>query len=607
LKEVKHGEDYAIDTETQGFDPFTKKLLLIQIATRDSIYIFDARKITKEVMRNYIEYAFAVSNRTIFHNAKFDLKFLMHNYDFVPPIDRIYDTMLCEGILYNGLTKPNGKSYAFTSLNELAQKYLNVELDKDTRQLFIDYEEDYFTEEMLEYSAKDVQYLFDIVSAQQYFLIKNELLEIARIENNLVPVIASMELNGVLLDTTEWLKIYEQVVIDQQKLLIEIQDLASEIKVSWPGIKSAKPKDYDFSVTKFNPGSWQQTLAIFYARGVKLPRRTYKNGKEIVVYETLDTSDSKVLEKLDDEMAKKIIEYRALGKLAGSYGINIIELINPATGRIHGQFNQLGPASGRLSSENPNLQNIPVRLGAQYRNCFIVPKGYKQITPDFPNIEMRLAGEFSGDQMIINAYLNDEDLHAVSASAMYGVPLEEVTKSQRSTGKTFNFSVLYGAQAYTVSTRLEIPQKDAEILITNWRAKFSGLSSYLESTKDFLLENGYVKTFLGRRRYFEMPSPTNPNYKRILSANIREACNHPIQGTSADMTKISLINIFYRIQGYDAKIIRTVHDEITVECKEEIAEGIANIMKQEMEKAAKIFLKIIPVVVEAEPSDRWEH
>jgi DNA polymerase-1 len=608
IREIKYGKDYGIDTETQGLDPYLNKLLLIQVGTRDNITIFDARKISKNIMRNYLEILFESANSLILHNAKFDFKMLMHNYNVVPPKDKLYDTQLMEGVSYNGLRKPDGKRYAFESLASLAKKYLNVELEKESRNLFIDYDKDFFTDEMLEYAAKDIEYLFDIASAQQYFLIKNEMEQIARLENDLIPATAQMELTGVVLDVPKWLGLYHENIERQKRKLEEIQDIVKDIKVFWPGVKSAKPKEYDFSKDKFNPGSWQQTLAILYARGVKTTKKSYKNGKEIISYEELDSSDSKILEKLDDKIAKLIIEYRGIGKLASSYGINIIELIHPVTGRLHGQFNQVLPDSGRFSAENPNLQNIPIRNGNEkYRACFTVPKGRKQVNVDFSNVEMRLAGEFSGDETIIQAYLNNEDLHSLTASAMYNVPLEEVTKEQRANGKTFNFAVLYGAEAYRVSLSLEIPIKEAEILVANWRNKFSKLAAYLNETAAYLKEHGYVKTYLGRRRYFDMPSPNDPNYRRLLSAHIREACNHPIQGTSADMTKIAIINIFYRIQGYDAKLIRTVHDEIAVECAEEIAESIKNIMVQEMIKAGEIFLKIIPVKVDPKISDTWEH
>jgi DNA polymerase-1 len=321
----------------------------------------------------------------------------------------------------------------------------------------------------------------------------------------------------------------------------------------------------------------------------------------------LDSTNSDILEKLDDEVAKEIIIYRQLGKLAGSYGINFLEYINPNTGRIHCSFNQQGTNSGRYSTSKPSIQNIPVREHPEYRTCFVEVGDYTQVTADYSQFEMRLAGEFSNDQVIIDAFLNDKDLHALSAAAMYNVPFEEVTKAQRSNGKTFNFSVLYGAEAYTVSTRLQIPIDEAEVLVRNWRAGFPGLANYLDSTATFLKNNGYVLTPLGRRRYFNLPSPRTPGYRGIINRYVREGCNHPIQGANADAIKIALCNIHYRLWGYDAKLIRTVHDEISVRCKEELAEGVVKIVHDEMVKAAQVYLKRIPVKVDPVISKSWDH
>jgi DNA polymerase-1 len=253
------------------------------------------------------------------------------------------------------------------------------------------------------------------------------------------------------------------------------------------------------------------------------------------------------------------------------------------------------------------LQNIPIRTRPEYRTCFVEVGDYTQVTADYSQMEMRLAGEFSNDEVIIDSFISGKDLHALTAAAMYKVDFENVEKWQRSNGKTFNFAVLYGAEPYTISTKLQIPMDEAEILIGNWRAGFPGLASYLDTTANFLKENGFTMTPLGRRRYFNMPSPGAKGYKGIISRYIREGCNHPVQGANADVVKIALCNLHYRLWGYDAKLIRTVHDEISIRCKEELADGVAHIIREEMNNAAKVYLKRVPIDVQPIISKDWEH
>jgi DNA polymerase-1 len=601
INELEYGKSYALDTESQGLDPFTTKLLLIQVADqKGNVNIYDARKIDKDVMKTYLNHLFNIADRILLHNAKHDWKFIIHNYGIFPPKGKTYDTQLSEGVLYNGLKAENGKPHSFSSLATLSHKYCGIEMEKETRNKFIGYEADTFPTDMLEYAAKDVIYLFDIASSQQYYLEKNEMMDVANLEGSLTVPIASMELAGVKLNTNAWLDLYRENIKSQEAQLESLQKLIEKLipdgSAVWVDPKTGKEKIYNFSTEKFNPRSYQQTLAVLRSRGFK----------------DLESSNSDLLEKLDDEIAKAIISYRAIGKLTSSYGVNIIDLIHPVTGRIHGQFNQVLPASGRLSSEDPNLQNIPIRETTAYRMCFIAPDNRVQVNADYSNIEMRLAGEFSGDEAIIKAYVEGVDLHQLSAAAMYNVPFEQVTKEQRFSGKTFNFSVLYGASAYKVSTSLQIPIAQAETMVANWRAGFPKLAKWLDDTTRFLKENGYVKTALGRRRYFEMPSPGSVGYFKTLSRYIREGGNHPIQGTSADMTKTAIVNIFYKLAEkglleYNTYLIRTVHDEISVECPEEIGEYVKDIMVEEMINAGKLFISKVPVKVDAKVGKTWDH
>lgn len=597
IRELVAGKDYALDTETSGLDPYTSKLLLIQVATDDKVVIFDARKIDKDVMHRYLDHLINLSGKLVIFNAKFDLKFLIHNYKLEVPTGKIYDPMLMEVLLYNGVGKQ------FYALKDLLEKYFSITVDKDIRQDFVDYNEDNFSDELLEYAAKDVLNLIDLASAQQYYLAKNGLEKIAELENNLTVPIADMELRGVQLDTKKWLDVYKENTQLQSDQLSKIREMVGGQVCEYLNKKNGKTTVYNFAEQEYNPRSYMQTIAIVNSR--------IEDKKQMV-----DSSDSKILAKLNIDVADEIIKFRELGKLTSSYGLNILELINPVTGRIHCDFHQLGAQSGRFSSANPNLQNIPVRRGPQFRSCFVAPEGYVFIDTDYSQIEYRLAGEISDDELVIRSFIDGTDLHTLSASIMFKVPFDQVTKEQRYTAKTFNFSVLYGASAYRVSREFKISLGESETLITNWKRGFPRLSDWLSYTENFVLENGYVETLWGRRRYWELPSSRELNSKdREISKKafskkskiVREACNMPIQGTSADMTKMGIINAYYKIKDYDAFNVLTVHDEILSQVREEYAEDIKNLIVNEMIKAGQLFLKKVPVKVGAEISKVWEH
>lgn len=602
IRELKVGSTYALDIETQGLDPFTDKILLIQIGAEDGrVNIYDARKIDDVNIKLLLDYFFSICGKILLHNAKFDFKFIYYNYKSFPSLNQVYDTGLSEWVLTNGIAESNFHSY-----KDVVMKYCNIELDKDTRLEFIGYEKETFSDELLEYAASDVTYIFQVAKAQEYYLKKNSLVWTSEIEGNAVMSTVDMELTGVLLDLNFWLELYKASIEKVTEQLKILQDMVIDVKCDYYNKRYNKTVTYDFGSKRFNPNSPYEPLAIFQYRGIKLERKSFdkKTKKATILYEDLASTNAKILEKIDDPFIKELIKYRKLTRLSTAYGDNWLKYIHAKTGRIYPSVHQNGAETGRYSTSTPSIQNIPVRENPEYRLAFIEEDPYVQITADYSQIEMRLAAEMSMDEVVVNAFLNDEDLHAISAGAMYEIPLEEVTKNQRSDGKKFNFSVLYGAEAYKVSTDLEIPIKKAEIMVSNWRKKFHRLAEFLDEQKQLLHEQGYVITLSGRRKYWVFSKETPFG---IISKYEREAANMPIQGTSADMIKIALANIFYRLQDYDAQIIRTVHDELTVRCHKDIADGVSRIIETEMTKAGQIFLKIVPVKVDvSKPSRVWE-
>ena len=568
---------YALDIETTGLDPFENEVLLIQVMkdTWDNVLIINAREVPNHVIIDYLQALNKIAEIIILHNAKFDIKFLMHKYGWVPKRGVIYDTQIAEFVMYNGLVQK------YTSLKNLIKKYLGKDIDKEIRLSFIDFPEDgEFTEELLEYAADDAALLFDICSSQQYYLVKNNLMRVIEIENELVTAVAKMELAGVAMDIPKWLDLYKENVDKAEEISKTLSEMAKGIThAEFYSKRYDKTNEYDFSDGSYNPNSSQQTVALLNARGNDIK----SSGEEILIY-------------LDDEFAKILLEYRKYKKRASTYGLNIIEMLNPYTGRLHATFNQLGPASGRFASMGPNMQNVPAEK--KYRHCFISPDGRVLITADYSQIELRLAGEMAHEEKFILAYNNDEDVHQLTAS---------IIGRSRQDGKTFNFMIMYGAEAYKASITFGIPREEAEQLVMNWRDGLESLSNFLEETKEHLRTYGWVETMSGRRRYFDLPDTSTKQGWVKMNKYYREACNHPIQGTSADMTKIAITNLFYRLQEYDAYPILTVHDEITVECNEKDGEMIQKIVLEEMIKAGAVFLKEIPVKAESQLGKVWDH
>jgi len=568
---------YSLDIEATGLDPYTDTILLIQVGlpTGEAL-IIDARKVSNTIIASFLEVLYGRVDSVILHNAKYDVKMLMHNYDVVPPKGVLYDTALAETILYNGLISP------YVSLKKLLKKYLAVEADKEIREEFIGYTRDDFDDELLDYAAKDVIYLFDICSSQQYFLHKNELLEVARLEFDLIPAISYMELKGVYLDTKKWLDIYRETLAQEKQLAEELIEMAKGVVVDWTHPKTGKVYHYDFGEEPINLNSSQQLRGLFKFYGYDL-----------------DSADAATLGGLtNSEFAVKLLEYKKCMKRTSTYGAGFLDNVHPVTHRIHSSFNQTGTYSGRLSSDSPNLQNIPARDTKAYRNCFVAPPGRKLVTGDYSQIELRLAAEFSGDEKFIDAYKNGADLHQMTA---------DIIGRSRQDGKTLNFTILYGASGFRVAGMFGITPAEGDEIIARWKQGFTKLNDWIEAQEKFLMENGYNVTATGRRRYWEMPSRNDPKYWGKVSKNKREAVNHPIQGTSADMVKIAITNIFYALYRYDAYPILTVHDEIVVECPEEIKDEVKTIMDREMLRAAEMFISKIPVAVDSKIGEIWGH
>lgn len=395
------------------------------------------------------------------------------------------------------------------------------------------------------------------------------------IEMPLVEVLGEMQFAGMKVDKEE------------------LVDFGDELKAKLDGLKN---DIYELSETEFNINSPKQLGEVLFE---KLKLHVYKKTKN--GYST----DVDVLEKLRDDhpVIEKILEYRSLTKLNSTYVEGLIPYINSKTGRIHSYFHQTITATGRISSTEPNLQNIPTReeLGKQLRKVFKPENGYIYIDADYSQIELRILAHISQDKHMLEAFRNGEDIHKQAASKVLGIPIDEVTKEQRSRAKAVNFGIVYGISDFGLAEQIGVSRKDAKEYIEQYLEKYSGIKKFMDDVVEDAKEKGYVETLFHRRRY--IPELTSKNYM-VRQFGTRVAMNTPIQGTAADIMKIAMIEIYNKLreENLDAKIVLQVHDELIIESKIEEKEKVKEILQNGMENAAKLS---IPLKAEVSEATNW--
>ena len=471
------------------------------------------------------------------------------------------------------------------SLENIANQYLNIDineyLSKYNDDKKVDKQLNLFQNEEEDNDSKNIYGL-------KVYLIKKicekTLEELCKINSDnlfndiempLVKILGEMQINGIHVDKKE----LEEF---GKKLKEQLEELKQEI--------------YELCGEEFNVNSTQQLGMILFEK-LKLPvYKKTKNG-----YST----DVDILEKLKPEhpVIEKILEYRSLMKLNSTYVEGLIPYINEKTNRIHSYFHQTITATGRISSTEPNLQNIPTRyeLGKLLRKSFKPEKGNIFIDADYSQIELRVLAHISNDENMVNAFKNDEDIHKQAASKVFGIPIEEVTKEQRSSAKAVNFGIVYGISDFGLSEQLNISKKQAKKYIEQYLEKYSGIKKFMEEIVEEAKEKGYVETLFHRRRY--IPELNSNNYM-VRQFGARAAMNTPIQGTAADIMKIAMINVYNRLrkEKLDAQIILQVHDELIIETKIEEKEIVKTILKEEMENAMKLK---VPLKVEVSEAENW--
>jgi len=430
---------------------------------------------------------------------------------------------------------------------------------------------------LAEYATEDAYITFRLHNVLKPLLEKNQLMELfEKIEMPLMSVLADMEYSGVKIDT----KHFDKMKKDTAAKLFDVEK-----------------NIYSLAGQEFNINSTRELSSILFDKlGLKTVKKT-KTGfsTDIQVLETLQGSH---------EIIDHLINYRTLSKLQSTYIETLPKLISPATGRIHTSYNQTVAATGRLSSSDPNLQNIPVRdeFGRQLRKGFVPEKGFIMMSADYSQIELRLAAHYSNDDNMLAAFRDGIDIHNMTASSVFGVPFDRITPDMRRQAKIINFATIYGVSPYGLSQQAEISMKDAAEFIKKYFETYPGFKNYIDKTIDFAKKNGYVTTLMGRRR--PVPEINSDTVFRREGAE-RVAINTPLQGTSADMIKIAMINISSELSGKKMKsrMIMQVHDELVFEVFEDELDAMKELVKEQMESAIPLN---VPVVVEIGTGNNWE-
>ena len=575
--ELSVQKEFCFDTETTGLDTMTAELVCISFAFRSHeaycVKLPANRQKATEIVQ---EFQLVFGDKKILkigQNIKFDLS-ILKNYglEIGGPL---FDTMIAHYLI-----QPDMRH----NLDYLCEQYLNFQkITTDTliggKGLFQKTMRDASPEQLRDYACEDADF-----TLQLKFVLEKELNASStrklfdEIEMPLIYVLADMERAGVNLNTSE-LKIYAEVL---RKQIIEVE--GEIIQMAGENFNVSSPKQ----------------LGIILFEKLKIdPNAKMTKTKQ---YSTAEET----LEKLSDKhpIIAKILEFRGLKKLLSTYVEALPLLINPNTKKLHTSYNQAIAATGRLSSTNPNLQNIPIRdeNGRELRKAFIPSDDlHTFLSADYSQIELRIMAALSKDEQMMEAFRNNQDIHSITASKIYKIPLEEVTSDMRRKAKTANFGIIYGISAFGLSARLNIPRTEAKELIDGYFESFPDIKKYMDLSIENARSKGFVETIMGRKRYLADINSANAVVRGMAERN---AINAPIQGSAADVIKIAMVNIWREIskQKLKSKMILQVHDELNFDVWKTELDQMKAIVKHEMENAVTIG---VPLTVEMNNGDNW--
>lgn len=597
------------DLETTGLDERIDKILLFQIKACGEIFIFDFLNLNNEHLKYLVNLLQKEKVISVFHNTKFDLKFLFHNTGIW--MQNCFDTMNCEVLLNAGV----GKS--FYSLKDLALKYCDIEIEKESRDLFHTTEITDFTEQLLNYSAMDVEVLEGIYEQQLLLIKEAREQKVLELEMNLLPVVAKMEYDGVILDKDSWLALeaiqikkveeYTPIIMNGFVDSFEVENYADAYELAKKLAIPVKTKKLEAELRLLTT---TDVIKEWTRQHLNLnSSKQLQASLGLLGMHVTSVDKKKVLKKLDKHpVVDAMMSKSEAQKMVSTYGSNVIALIHSLTGRLHTDYLNMGAETGRFSSRNPNLQNMPTLDG--YRESFFATEGWDWLSLDYSQQEFREAGALSGERKIIDAYLAGADMHAATAAVVLGINIKDVTPKERKYGKTINFAILYGTTEWGLKKNLNISIQEAKEIIRKFYDGYPTLAAFKASAEDMIMKLGYSTTILGRRKYIS-PKPLYMNgneYMMWESKQKREGFNHIIQGGGVDITKIAMVNIYNNNPFRDKfRMLIPVHDEINSEAHKSISRDAVEFVREEMLKAEQPFLGEIPAKVDHHIESHWVH
>ncbi|MGQ7870146.1 DNA polymerase I [Sunxiuqinia sp. sy24] len=575
--ELSVQEEFCFDTETTGLDTHTAELVCLSFAfKKGEAYCVTLPRQREEAQKVVEEFRLVFEDenvRKIGQNIKYDILMLKH-YG-VEVRGPLYDTMIAHYLIQPELRH---------NLDYLCETYLSyqkVETEsligkkgkkqQTMRQVPVD--------KLKDYACEDADLTLQLKLALDPDLDKTGVRSVfEEIEMPLIPVLADMEMTGVSLNTKE-------LDVFAAKLRTQIIDLEKEI--------------IELAGEEFNVSSPKQLGPILFEKLNIVSKTKMTKTKQ---YSTSEEVLSKLVDK--HPIVPKILEFRGLKKLLSTYVEALPLLVNSKTGRLHTSYNQAIAATGRLSSANPNLQNIPIRdeNGREIRRAFTASDDkHVFLSADYSQIELRIMAALSKDEHMLEAFRNQQDVHSATAAKIYKIPLEEVTSDMRRKAKTANFGIIYGISAFGLSERLNISRSEAKELIDGYFENFSRVKEFMDESIQLARDKGYVETIRGRRRYLKDIDSANAVVRGVAERN---AINAPIQGSAADIIKLAMINIWkaLKTQNLKAKMTLQVHDELNFDVPKEELEQVKKIVKEQMEQAVDIGL---PLTVEMDAASNW--
>ena len=605
LDYLKDKEEICLDTETEGLVPFNDKLLLLTLGDSDNQFVIDIetkKENCKYILSNLQDKLF------IMHNAKFDYIFIKYHLGI--SLNNLYCTYIASQVNYNGFNIKH-------NLKDLLFRHFNIILDKTERETFV--RNNLLNESQIIYAANDIKYLEKLKNRQEEMSLKLNLTETIRLEMELIPYLGDMELTGLLVDKDKWNKYIEinknNLKEISDKIKDELYKLQRNFKIIDKNTINSKhdinqlelfsDEDHDRNlVNKVYISSSNQMLKILNKLGVYIE----STKSELLQKFILDNPQHKT-----KDLIELLLKYRKYSKFVSTYGDSFLNSINKTTKRLHSNISQCSTDTGRISSksysknEGVNLQNIPA--DNDLRHCFISRQGYKIITIDYSQQEITLAASQSQDPLLLAACNNNIDLHTELATISYRIITKDpnfvINKEIRTKHKRVVFGLFYGAGAKRISEVLNIDNKTALEVYSALMEKLSEFNKYQENIKKALKEDYIVRdhSYTNRMKFFHQLL----NKEMELYEAEKQACNFPIQSSGASMIKKAIIECgkYIKNNNLDCRILFTVHDELLFESKEEIANDVANDLKNIMEKVGLLFLNNVAIKASVTIDEFW--